>query len=313
MSAEGSPDHKLIRAFRAQAKSCGDLGSPFTARLCSLIADRLRPGSPIVDRLFAWPGDVSSAGASLPLRLAGGWHGLVLEDRSTALRAVYPPQDIEADDAVLWNGVVATLDEFQDVISRRLDSTPQTNEVRRTAVLLPGFMTIASRTGCPLVLSELGSSAGLNLIWDRYHYTLGTFNWGPSGSPIHLTPDWRGAAPPSGELQITGRAGCDLNPLDPVSAIDRSHLLSYIWADQTDRLDLTRAALATAAIDPPEVARSVAATWLEARLSGAISPGSAHVIYHSIVWQYFDADTKQKCAALIEAAGAAATLESPIA
>jgi hypothetical protein len=56
---------------------------------------------------------------------------------------------------------------------------PQTNEVRRSAVLLPGFLTIAAETGLPLRILELGASAGLNQLWDRRHYRLGEIGeWG---------------------------------------------------------------------------------------------------------------------------------------
>ena len=53
------------------------MGSPFTARLCRLLADRLAPGDPVSDRVLAWPGDPSHRADALPLRLAGALHGLV--------------------------------------------------------------------------------------------------------------------------------------------------------------------------------------------------------------------------------------------
>ncbi len=37
----------------------------------------------------------------------------------------------------------------------------QTNEVQRSAVLVPGFLRVAARTGLPLRIREIGSSAGL--------------------------------------------------------------------------------------------------------------------------------------------------------
>lgn len=58
-------------------------------------------------------------------------------------------------------------------------------------MLLPGFLSIAERTGKPLVLSEVGASAGLNLQFDRYRYRLGDFAWGEQ-SDVFLSPEWRG-------------------------------------------------------------------------------------------------------------------------
>ena len=54
-----------------------------------------------------------------------------------------------------------------------MDHEPQTNEVRRSACLIGGFLTIARESGLPLRCFEVGASAGLNQLWDRFHYRLG--------------------------------------------------------------------------------------------------------------------------------------------
>ncbi|MGG2473992.1 DUF2332 family protein, partial [Rhizobium sp. BR5] len=61
-------------------------------------------------------------------------------------------------------------------------------------------------------------------------------------SEVSMSPEWRGNAPPDTRIEVVERAGCDLNPLDPLSVEDRLRLMSYIWADQTDRLERTAAA-----------------------------------------------------------------------
>ena len=86
---------------------CAGMGSPFTARLCRLLADRLAPGDPVADRVLGWPGDPSHRADALPLRLAGALHGLVLEGRDAGLAAVYPPHHAAADDDALWAAVAA--------------------------------------------------------------------------------------------------------------------------------------------------------------------------------------------------------------
>ena len=88
--------------FREQARSCAKMGSPFTARVCALVADRMQAGGAVADRILGWPGDASYQGATVALRLAGGLHGLVLEGAAPGLAAVYPPH--ESDDAALWTG-----------------------------------------------------------------------------------------------------------------------------------------------------------------------------------------------------------------
>jgi len=55
-------------------------------------------------------------------------------------------------------------------LCRALDSVLQTNEVGRSAMLLPGFLTLARETRLPVEIAEIGASAGLNLYFDRCHY-----------------------------------------------------------------------------------------------------------------------------------------------
>ena len=42
-------------------------------------------------------------------------------------------------------------------------------------------------------------------------------------------------------------------------------------------------------------------------------PGQIHLIYHTIAWQYFPAETQATARAAIEAAGARATPDAPLA
>lgn len=57
---EAKATEQAVRdAFRDQAKSCDGLGSPFTARLCRLIADRLKADTPVGARVLGWQGDPS--------------------------------------------------------------------------------------------------------------------------------------------------------------------------------------------------------------------------------------------------------------
>jgi hypothetical protein len=297
-------------AFEAQARACDDMGSPFTARLCRLAAACLVPGTPVADRVLSWPGNPSHRADALPLRLAGALHGLVLAGRDPALAAAYPPH-AGADDA-LWSAVAGALETHAGEILARLEGPPQTNEIKRTAALAPGFLTVADRTGLPLAVSEIGASAGLNLNWDRFAYRFGDAGWGDPASPVRVAPDWRGPAPPLPAAAVAERAGCDRAPVDLADPDARLRLLSFVWADQAERLDRTRAAigLALAAGTRPE--RADAADWLARRLA-APRAGLAHVVYHSIVWQYLPPDTQARCRALIEAAGTRATAGAPLA
>jgi len=295
----------LRDAFLRQARACAELGSPFMTRLCTLLATRLQPDSPLTQRLFHWPGDVTASGDSVPLRLAGALHALKLQGHAPLL-AVYPPE--ESDDEALWQAVQTTLKSEAGFVERFIDSAPQTNEVRRSAVLIAAAHWLTERFGLPVDLSELGASAGLNLIWDRYALALPGRTFGPADPVLTLTPDWTGPLPPSAAPLIASRAGVDLNPIDLDDPDQRLRLLAYLWPDQPERLQRTRAAIAAR---PPRPEKADAIDWLEARLTPR--PGHLHLIAHTIAWQYFPAKVRARGAALIAAAGARAQADAPLA
>jgi hypothetical protein len=308
-------EQEVRDAFLRQTAACEGLGSPFTARLCRLCARCLDETSAVGRVVLNWEGgDPSAAGDSVPLRLAGALHALVLSGKSEKLAAVYPPHDRQADDDRLWRAITAALERHAATILEWLKSAPQTNEVRRSAALLPGFMTIVSLTTKPLVLSEIGASAGLNLFWDRYAYRLGEMRWGDEKPGVVLAPEWTGAplALPPNSIAIAGRAGCDLNPLDPGGPDDRLRLLAYIWADQRDRLDRTRAALHRCADTGGHVERASAEEWLGRRLQ-VQHAGKTHVVFHSIAWQYLPEAARRKGEKLLAEAGARTIADAPLA
>lgn len=310
MSEPGAREPAVRTAFAEQAGSCANLGSPFTARLCNLLAARLDHSTAVGHRILSWQGEPSGKNDALALRIAGALHALVLSGENRALAACYPPAEV-SDDA-LWEACSDTFRADEAFLLARLVSPPQTNEVRRSGALLPGFLTIAGLFRKPLVLSEIGASAGLNLQWDRYAYRLGAAVWSTEDTDITIAPDWSGPEPEPAEIRIAGRAGCDLNPIDPADGEERLRLLSYIWADQADRIDRTRKSLALAAARPLPVERADAIEWLEGRLATAF-PQAVHVVYHSIVWQYLPADRREAGRRLLEAAGARATADAPLA
>lgn len=299
------PEAIVREAFQTQAKACDGLGSPFTARLCRLLSEKLETThGAVAHTILTWPGPPGPSDDSVPLRTAGALHALVLSGKISPLTAL--------DDDHLWPAVQQAFQQHEAFILDRLTSPPQTNEVRRSAALLPGLFIVAKQTGKPLVLSEVGASAGLNLQLDRYRYRLGKTEWGPE-SPVLLSPEWRGQEPEvPGTFTVIDRAGCDLNPLNPSSADDRLRQLSYIWADQNDRLERTQNALRIAAENHLQVEKADAIDWLARRLETP-TPGAAHVIFHSIAWQYFPDALKKKGESLIAEAGARATPDAPLA
>ena len=295
------PAAPIRAAFRAQSRACARLGSPLMERLLAGLADHIHPGTPLTDRILSWQGDPGPAGDALPLRLAGGLHALILDGKSPALAAAYAAGD----------PLPAALDALRlhaDHLNSCLDRPPQTNEVRRSAPLVAAARLLTARFGLPLTLSELGASAGLNLLWDRCTLHLPDATLGDG--PISLSPDWTGPPPPATPFTIADRAGCDLSPLDPVT--DRLRLLAYLWPDQPDRIARTLTALDEAATLRPAITRADAAGWLEARLATP-RQGTTHIVFHTVAAQYFPQTTRDRIAALLRTAGRQATRDAPLA
>lgn len=297
----------LAGAFAVQARACAALGSPFMERLLTGLAAEWPTDSRLGRLCTGWPGDIGPGGASLPLRIAGGLHALVLTGRDPALAAVYPPRDADCD--ALMAAVLAALPRNEDFLLAWLQSPPQTNEVRRSAALIPAAHWIAARHPLPFAISELGASAGLNLMWDRYALAAGAVMLGPPDPVLTLTPDWRGTVPTPTPLTVTDRRGVDLNPLDCHDPDQALRLFAYLWPDQPHRVALTRAAIAAQKVT---IDQADAADWLADRLAQPFD-GRVHLIFHTIAWQYFPTATQTRATALIETAGAAATDAAPLA
>jgi hypothetical protein len=300
---------ELAAHFEAQALACEQLGSPFTARLCRLLATVLDDTTSTGTRAIDWPGNPRAD--ALALRLCGGLHRLVLERRDEALAAVYPPHT--ADDAALSSAIAAALRQHDAALFAALDSAPQTNEIARSAMLLPGFLTIRRETGLPLALCEIGSSGGLNLLFDRFFYRYGDQTWGDPASPVQISPEPRSVSLPlEGILDIVSREGCDIAPVDVYQRDGAMRLRSYVWPDQTARLERLDGAIALARQQPFELRKEDAASFVADALRKR-PDNAVFVLFHSIMWQYMPRETKDAIQHALDEAGANATVNAPIA
>lgn len=300
----------VLDTFRYQASACRSLGSPFTAGLCDLLAANLDDNSRFGARILGWP--ESARADALALRACGALHWLARSGRARDLAALFPP--LETKPEILWGAIEAAISRHDDILHDFLDSPPQTNEVARSSALLGMSLHLAARLKMPMALYEIGASAGLNLAFDTYHYELGgDHEWGDADSLVTIESEWRGPVPPlEADLTIVSRAGCDRNPLDPHDSESVERQLAYIWADQYQRIGRVSAALAAAAAMPYAVEKADAADWVEAMLGADPEPGVARVFFHTIVWQYLSQSIKDRISAAFEAAGAAATADSPL-
>jgi hypothetical protein len=303
-------DDPLARSFETQSEVCAQFGSAFYAELTGRIAADLEG---CVRALFApWAGQSyeDQMGAAVTLRFLGAVHDLALSGDDPALRAAFPPV---GDAAAAWAAAKAAIERDPARFAAFLAHEPQTNEVRRSACLLPGFLTVAAETGLPLACLELGASAGLNQLWRRCRYDYGQAGtWGDPAAPLALTADWTGPPPPLGAcVEVESTAACDRKPIDIADPAERRRLKAYLWPDQTERLARfdTAAAMALAAGIHVEAADAV--DWTLAR--AAPRTGLATVVYHSIFWQYLGPRAQGALTEAVEFHAAAATPDAPLA
>ena len=299
-------DHTvLVTSFRRQADACRELGSAFYALLLDRVGDDIEAGGPAAAVLAGHESD--PPGSALSLRLLGGVHRLVLERRVPELATSYPSVGGTGDAAAAWPAFRNVLVGHADELRQSLSQPPQTNEVGRAAVLAGGLAHLAAWRPAPVRLVEIGASAGLNLRVDRFRVESGDGGQGgvavgPPDSPLVLRDAWRGRLPPAGRaVQVVARLGCDAMPIDPATTEGRLTLTSYVWPDQTERLERLRAAFEVARRTPADVVAESAEPFVR-RL--ALVPGTTTVVWHSIMWQYLGAGERAAVDDALEQLGA---------
>jgi hypothetical protein len=306
---------KLTYVFDVQAASFVELGSPFMAQICAAAADDIRAGGPSLLLLEPWAqaSRRQMFDEATPIRLFGALHDLVLSGAAPDLARHYPTDDAPGDGAAAWGAAAGLIPAHRDSLAAFMTHEPQTNEVRRSAALLGGFLEATRANGLPIRAFELGASAGLNQFWDRFHYDLGAGRaWGAADSPVRIVSDWRGVAPDTRPaIEVVERAACDRRPVDLHDPLQRRRLEAYVWPDQRTRLANLRAAITLALEGGVAVETGDAPVWTRAR--AAPSKGALTVVYHSIFFQYVPKEGQAALRLAIEDHGAAATPSAPFA
>jgi hypothetical protein len=261
-------------------------------------------------RIAGWQGDVTSNGHSVPLRLAGALHRLALA--SIALTDHYPPARANPDLDAILDALPAVLRNYETQILEWLESPPQTNEVRRAAIIALGLAHVSARTRLPLALYELGASAGLNLFPDKMAIRLDDKRLGDAQSTLVLEPEWRGPPPPDEQLETHSRQGCDIAPVDLADGDSLQRLRSYVWADQSDRMRRLETAIEIAQGNGVRVEAADAIEWTRRHVAAPL-PGVCRVVFHTIALQYMQQHAREAFGLLIEEIGLRATLNAPLA
>lgn len=297
-------------AFENQVAYCRDNAAPATAHICDALRTLLDSdrGGAVMARLRQWDG--APLADALPLRIAGGLHALHLCGAEAALGPIYAGEaPVDATERVAM-----VLERRVAFLLLWLDGPPQTNEAGRSWAFAAAMLWLVEQ-GCPadVALFELGSSAGINLMMDRYRYDLGGVVAGPDASPMRITPEWRGSSPPTRAFRIVAAEGCDVAPVDLTDPEQALRLRAFIWPELAERFVRMDAAVAAARDQPPRIARQNAGAFVAEVLARAPVPGVTRMIAHSVVWQYFPVAERAAISAAMEAAGAMASAQSPLA
>ncbi len=264
--------------------------SPLYVVLMRDAADDLHAGGVVADLM---DGVDAPPGAVPQLRLLAALHELVLSGRTPYLAHFYPSAGGSAAPGGAWAAAAEAMRANFDWIKVRMTRTVQTNEPGRSAVLFAVLLWLTDRHRLPVRLLEIGASAGINLLPDRYCYVHDGDRLGDPASAVRFEQPWSPPPPialreAADRLEISYRAGCDLAPLDPRDPADRLRLLSYIWPDEPARIARLQDALSVAAQSPARVECAPAGEWLPDALAQR-GGDQLTVVWHSVVRQYLGA------------------------
>ncbi len=304
--------HTIAMAFDLQAAQAERIGSPLYARLLEgLFADYNANG--VTAELLEGVSDRPVHDA-LPLRYLATAHHLALRGEAGDLAQYY------GSCGGVWQGEDLTpifleiVQRERETFARGLRRNVQTNEVGRAAVLASGFALIARRHRPELDVLEIGSSAGLLSRWDRYFYDTGRSRLGDATSPLQFDASWWTDRVPQlgSDIDVVRRRASDVSPIDVSTHDGRLMMLSFVWPDQSERVERLRAALEVAQQYPLTVESADAGQWLADQFESGLHPDRATVVFHSIVWQYLSEATRTTLRDALFSAGGRATADTPL-
>ncbi len=308
--------------FDAQGTSCAALGSPLYANLFPAVGEHVRAGR--YDALLA-PIDRWRFGDAMPLRVMGAAHFLALSGAAPTLAAAYPSCGGTVPDPIPTDALAESLlDELlghDDVTADYLRRAVQTNETGRSAALVLGLSALAGAAATnaasgpcgPISLVEVGTSAGLNLRFDRFAYLDGDrLLGGDPASPVRLNPTWLGGPPTLQRWEVDDRVGIDPHPADPTDETVALRLRSYLWPDQNERRVRLDGAIALAGEVPAElIASADTAATLTQVLADRVGTKPT-LVFQSIMWQYVATGARWDITRAIESAGERASAAAPL-
>lgn len=242
--------------------------APLYSRVSAGIA-----GSPLLAELYR----DAPPPARVPVTLFAAVQYLLMAEPTAPLARFYPHlADAAHAGGPSGDPVAAFLDfcaghaeEIRALVATRL---PQTNEVGRSALLVAGLGQLPAG---PVALLDVGASAGLNLLLDRFAYADGAGNV-LGRSELELACVVRGVRPGAATSHgladrlplVSARAGLDANPVDLADPDAARWVEACVWADQADRFRRLQRAVELFRADPVPVHAGDAVGDVAAALSG---------------------------------------------
>jgi hypothetical protein len=279
------------------------------------MADDWEAGGVVADICRDWADAPTSA--IVQLRLLAGIQRLVLTGQAPELARYYPNLGGTESAENAWPHFEPVLRAHVAELRAALQIAPQTNEPGRSVPLLIGLFDAVRRSGLAEVrLLEVGASAGLNLLVDRFFVAGDGWSYGPADSPLQLLDAVVGPVEPE-PFTVIERRGCDVAPIDATSEEGRLRLTSFVWPHDLHRFQRLRAALEVAAACPVTVDQAPAAAWLTQQLAGPSAAGVLTVVWHSITRQYWPVSEVRSVESILTDAGhrmpiAHIAMESPV-
>lgn len=295
----------LADRFIEHAADCERMGAPLYTELMRGMAADWEAGGIVREICSGWAD--APEGAYVQLRFLGGLHRLVLAGLAPELVPFYRNLGGDRPAPGAWPVAREVVVAHAERLRADLDIVPQTNEIGRSVGLVVALTAARRATGLHRVrLLEAGASAGLNLRVDAFRigfgHGVGSWWWGPDTSPVVMEDVVDGLRVEPAEVDIVERRGCDLHPVDPVSAEGALRLRSFVWPDHVARYHRLEGALAVAAETPVVVDAAEVTPWLRDRLAEEVEPDVLTVVWHSVVWQYLTPAARAEADEVIAAA-----------
>ncbi|TMI07763.1 DUF2332 domain-containing protein [Candidatus Bathyarchaeota archaeon] len=246
--------------------------------------------------------------AALPNLFFAAVHLLLLKGEHHQLAAFYPSLNNSSKhyDYVYPYFRSFVLEHQEKIHETMMTHSVQTNEVGRCAVLVPAFELVAAQTKRqPLTMIEIGSSAGLTLLWDKYHYRYGEgLECGEPNSPVKIDCSLRGETHPPIPRRLPkvgSRTGIDLSPIDVNDAENVQWLRALVWPDNQKRARQLEPAIRLVEQAPPRIITGNALDLLPNLIDKV--PGKAPLcIYHSFTLTLVSKEPREKLHSLLTTA-----------